>query len=132
MLENLTKLDWLCVGWSDIEEPFEGYKTTTIKDALDLTKEDLREADYIVTNPPWSRHILHPMIEHFVDIAPRTLLLFDADWAYTKQAKPYLRHCSAIFPVGRLKWIPGTNMQGKDNCSWYMFEKEPDGIRFVV
>ena len=40
-------------------------------------------------------------------LAP-TWLLFDADWAHTKQAAPYLRHCSHIVSVGRVHWMAGT------------------------
>lgn len=82
--------------------------------------------DYIITNPPWSRPILHQMIEAFSDHAP-TWLLFDADWAHTKQAEPYLKYCRKIVSVGRLKWIPGTSMSGKDNCAWYLFDQNADG-----
>ena len=47
------------------------------------------QCEYIITNPPWNRKILHPMIEHFADFKP-TWLLFDADWMHTKQSTPYL------------------------------------------
>ncbi len=77
-------------------------------------------ADLIVTNPPWSRPILHPMIEAFRARAP-TWLLFDSDWAYTQQARPFLKFCRAIVSVGRVRWIEGTEQDGKDNCSWYCF-----------
>lgn len=75
----------------------------------------------IITNPPWSRDLLHPMIERFTAIAP-TYLLFDADWAHTKQAAYYLPHCSDIWPIGRVKWIPGSKHTGKDNACWYRFD----------
>lgn len=77
-------------------------------------------ADCIITNPPWSRDILHPMIERFVGIKP-AWLLFDADWAHTAQSAPYMKYCSDIVSVGRLVWIPGTKTSGKDNCAWYRF-----------
>ena len=76
--------------------------------------------DAIITNPPWSRHLLHPMIERFGSIAP-TWLLFDADWAHTRQAAPYLDYCSHIVAVGRLKWIENSPHTGKDNVCWYRF-----------
>lgn len=86
--------------------------------------------DVIITNPPWTRQILHAMIEHFQQIAP-TWLLFDSDWAFTKQARPFLPACSHIVSVGRLIWIPGTTMTGKDNCAWYRFDAQHvDGPRF--
>jgi len=87
-------------------------------DALSLT--DFGGADAIITNPPWTREILHDLIDHFQKHLP-TWLLFDSDWAYTRQAKPYLNTCSDIVAVGRLRWIAGTKQMGKDNVSWYRF-----------
>lgn len=79
--------------------------------------------DLIITNPPWTRRILHPMIDHFRSMAP-TWLLFDADWAHTKQAIPYLEYCHRIVSVGRVSWMQnGTS--GFDNCAWYLFDKDP-------
>ena len=49
-----------------------------------LLLEDVK-TPYIITNPPWNRKILHPMIEKFSDMAP-TWLLFDSDWMHTKQS----------------------------------------------
>jgi len=47
-------------------------------DATFLTKEDLRGAAMIITNPPWERTVLHQIIERCAGLAP-TGLLFDAD-----------------------------------------------------
>ena len=70
---------------------------------------------------PGRRPILHSLIAHFQRIAP-TWLLLDQDWAGTKQAVPYLASCTDILPIGRLSWIPGTTMHGKDNAAWYRFD----------
>jgi predicted RNA methylase len=82
----------------------------------------------IITNPPWTRKILHPMIEHFVDVSPSVWLLFDADWMHTKQAVPYLdTYCQRIVSVGRLKWLADSASVGKDNAAWYQFTKLKTG-----
>ena len=78
------------------------------------------KASMIITNPPWDRKILHPMIEHFTSIAP-TWLLFDADWMHTKQSAQYMKWCSSIVSVGRVKWF--NNKAGKDNAAWYLFDR---------
>ena len=100
--------------------------------AIYLKKDDIDTADYIITNPPWSRDVLHPMITRFADIAP-TWLLFDADWAFTKQSTPYMERCRMIVAVGRLKWIAGSKYTGKDNCAWYLFGRNvaiyPEGLK---
>lgn len=78
--------------------------------------------EIIITNPPWDRKVLHPMIVAFSDVAP-TWLLFDADWMHTKQSKEYLPRLRKIISVGRVKWIPESNGAGKDNSAWYLFDK---------
>lgn len=85
----------------------------------------------IITNPPWARPVLHALIDHLPRQHP-TWLLFDADWAHTRQAGPLLRTCHLIVSVGRVKWEPGSKHQGKDNCAWYFFaDRERIGeIRF--
>lgn len=115
----------VCVWSSDIAD------TDPPIDALSLFPSDLEAADAIITNPPWTREILHRMIKHFQAIAP-TWLLFDADWAHTKQSAPYIDQCSHIVAVGRLRWIEGTKMKGKDNCAWHRFEiSHTGGPRFI-
>lgn len=97
-----------CMWASDIEDG---------TDATGIIYPDLPDA--IITNPPWTREILHPIIDNLQRQAP-TWLLFDSDWAYNVGAGPYLEHCSDIVAVGRLKWFNGTG--GKDNASWYRFD----------
>lgn len=111
-----------CVAEYDIEPQHDRIKVAS--DALNLSVYDLNHADIIITNPPWTRSILHPLIIHLKNLAP-TYLLFDADWMHTKQAIPYLDYCTDIISVGRLIWIEGTTMTGKDNVCWYRFDKEP-------
>jgi hypothetical protein len=97
--------------------------------ALEWTKEELAKYElpfqhvtYFITNPPWTRNLLHPIIDHLSGILP-TWLLLDADWMHTKQAAPYLEYCTKIVSIGRVKWMEGTKMTGKDNCCWYQFYK---------
>ena len=120
LVRQLNEAGLICLWSSDIAD------TDTPVDALDLTVDDLGSSDAIITNPPWSRPILHEMILHFQQIAP-TWLLFDADWAHTRQARPYLQHCSHIVSVGRLRWIENTKQTGKDNCAWYRFDSSYSG-----
>lgn len=108
-------LPGLCVWASDIEPRSGGIKEW---DALTIPKPN---ADFIITNPPWDRKLLHPMITHFSSLAP-TWLLFDADWPHTKQSAPFMPFLRKIVSVGRVKWIPDSKMTGKDNCAWYLFD----------
>lgn len=117
LANSLYDLGHICCSFADISMG---------KDALDLTPSDYP----IITNPPWSRPILHRMIDHFVNVAPYCWLLFDADWAHTRQSAPYMKWCSDIVSVGRLIWIPGTKISGKDNCAWYRFSRDAEFVQF--
>ena len=89
------------------------------KDAFDVVVPF--KTDFIITNPPWSRWLLHPMIMHFSKQAP-TWFLFDADWIHTKQAVPYLTKLKKVVSIGRVKWIENSKHTGKDNSCWYLFD----------
>lgn len=86
--------------------------------------------DMIITNPPWSRPILHDLIQYLPSLRP-TWLLFDADWMHTRQSRDHIKTCEKIVSIGRLKWIEGSKSVGKDNCCWYFFPGgHTEGPRF--
>lgn len=131
LISHLEAYEHICVGASDIKG-HEGVGDIEIveKDALKIDDEDVYGADYIISNTPWKREILHPMITHFTSLRP-TWLLFDADWLHTKQAIPYLPLLEKVVSVGRLKWIPGSKHTGKENCCWFFFNStNHSGTRF--
>lgn len=113
-----------CIYACDIEPRAPGIHRREADDIETQLLIELADPDFIITNPPWARPILHRMIDRFRQIAP-TWLLFDADWMHTKQAAPYLPYLQGIVSVGRVKWIPDSKMTGKDNCAWYRFSKNP-------
>jgi hypothetical protein len=115
LVETLRPLN--CVGYSDEEIDARTHKYET-------------QADFFITNPPWTRSLLHPIIENLRLQLP-TWLLFDADWMYTTQSAPYMKYCKTIISVGRLKWIPGTTMDGYDNIAWYLFIDKPTSTSFI-
>lgn len=115
LIRHLTRFGLDCAYSSDIKEGV---------NALDVN--DFGKIDAIISNPPWSREVMHPMILHFQAIAP-TWLLFDADWAFTAQATPFLDQCSHIVSVGRMKWIEGSKHQGMDSVAWYRFHGQHVG-----
>ena len=107
----------VCTWASDIDPQAEGiYK----RSYDELSFDELIDSEYVITNPPWDRTILHPMIEFFAP-KKKTWLLFDADWMHTKQSRQYMPWCRKIVSVGRIKWFG--NMTGKDNCAWYLFQE---------
>jgi hypothetical protein len=88
-----------------------------------LARDAYGDADAIITNPPYTRELMHKLIAHFQCIA-RTWLLLELDWASTKQARPYLPACSDIVNVGRLCLFPETRTAGKQNFAWFCFAAE--------
>ncbi len=130
-----------CAGHGDLIEALEthGHQCLAAYDispqmeagtlnALDLTLQHCKGADCIITNPPWSRPNLHQLLQHLPKVLP-CWLLFDADWAHTKQSRMFMPYCSDIVPIGRLQWIPNTKMKGKDNCAWYRFQRDRVSVR---
>lgn len=122
-LDKLTDGHSECLFASDIK-PRGGYITACDALEVDITGLGI---DFCITNPPWDRKILHPLIEHWMQMCP-TWLLFDADWMHTKQSAILMSYCVKVVSVGRVKWIEGSKSVGKDNCAWYMFDikKQPN------
>jgi len=120
---SLVKLleEYTCIGQSDEEMDARSFQY------IDYFPRDF---DFFITNPPWTRKLLHPIIEN-LRVQKPTWLLFDADWMHTQQAIPFLRYCKTIISVGRLKWIPGSTMDGKDNCAWYLFVDMETDCTFI-
>ena len=118
---------------SDIYPPGFGGTYSCAIDALEIDESDVafQAIDFFITNPPWDRKILHPMIEHFSAMRP-TWLLFDADWIHTKQSAPFMPWLRKVVSVGRVKWIPDSKMTGKDNCAWHLFDQHQDGPTVFV
>lgn len=117
-ITELTEGHGQCIFQSDIEPRASHIREA---DALDIDFGSYGVMDYCITNPPWDRKILHPFLEHWLDICP-TWLLFDADWMHTKQSAVYMTYCVKVVSVGRVKWIEGSKSVGKDNCCWYLFD----------
>jgi hypothetical protein len=119
LIDHLTKHKHICKEAWDIEP-----KRFDIKKMDALRARSTEKIDYFITNPPWDRKILHPLIDNLTNQYP-TWLLFDSDWMHTKQSKEYMNRCHKIVSIGRLKWIPNSKMTGKDNCCWYLFNALP-------
>jgi hypothetical protein len=127
-LENGGRI--ICVGAYDIA-PQRGssHHLIVTKDARDYAYPG--RADYFITNPPWDRHLLHPIIENLSRQLP-TWLLFDADWMHTRQSAPFMPFLRKIVSVGRVKWIADSPFTGKDNCCWYLFDQTSEAPALFI
>ena len=84
-------------------------------------------ADGFITNPVWTRQLMHPMLVHLAELAP-TWFLLDAGWAFGKQARPYLeRYCHLIVAGNRVKWIEESEHDATDDLAWYLFARGAPG-----
>jgi hypothetical protein len=105
-----------CVWRSDIR-PTVG--SSFVVDALKLTKADLRQAEMIVTNPPYDWSMLKPLLDHLPTLKPIWLLL-PADYMFNVRVGPYMKRCSQVIAVGRLFWLEN-KVKGVSNMAWYEF-----------
>jgi hypothetical protein len=116
LMDHLEKAGHNCVVSLDIEPQRDDI---AVYDAREL---EFTGADFFITNPPWPRDVLHPIIVNLSRHLP-TWLLFDADWMHTRQSAPFMPWLRKIVSVGRVKWIPDSPFTGKDNCCWYLFDQ---------
>jgi len=125
LVDHLTKAGHVCASARDIEPRRDDIDR---KDALTTLTGNI---DCYITNPPWDRKVLHPLISHLSMQAP-TWLLFDADWMHTRQSAPFLPLLRKVVSVGRVKWIEDSPFTGKDNCCWYLFDaSEQEPAQFI-
>lgn len=125
LIKQLSSAGMVCELATDIEPQARGIMRA---DAFKLKPK----GKLIISNPPWTREILHKIIEHFVQ-ENDLWLLFDAAWPQTKQSVEILdRYCTDIAAVGRLKWFEKGDHREKghdpmDDCSWYRFSRNKTG-----
>ena len=122
---NGALIDALAYHDYDCEAAFDIDPKSEYISKMDARGINLLSGQTVITNPPWSRPILHELINTFSSQC-ETWLLFDADWMHTKQAAPYLKYCHTIISVGRCKWIPGSKHVGFDNAAWYLFDQQAE------
>ncbi len=123
-------LEWFghrCVGRTDLAP-----RRADITRASAMTLRWRSERGLWITNPPWTRDLMHPIIKHLCRQTPGWFL-FDADWVHTVQSAPLLPLLRKIVSVGRVQWIEGSGMSGKDNAAWHYFDgtRPPTDIIFV-
>jgi len=111
---------WATCKWrSDIRNTV---LTSKVMPATDVLEYDLRDCDLIISNPPFTRSVLLPCIDHLSKLKP-TWLLLPSDMMHNKYMTPYMKKCELILSVGRLCWFPvsGKKVKGVDNYCWYKF-----------
>lgn len=122
LIDQLKAAGHSCVYACDIEPQAKDVRGDIERgDMFALTEAHLENADIIASNPPWRVDIAHPFMEHFMPMKP-LWTLFYADWLFTKQARPFIPRLKKVVAIGRLKWMEGSKMDGKENCVWLYSE----------
>jgi hypothetical protein len=129
--EGITEFDEPCAGEDCLRRHLEFFGLTCNyagdisrgQDALAIKRYNVP----VITNPPHTRRLMHPLITHFLGSAPLAWLLIDLDWVANLQAVPFLPRCSDIVIIGRAKWFEGTAHTSKDNFGWYRFAADHRG-----
>jgi hypothetical protein len=123
-LEDLLMDAATCMWRSDVRKTVE---SSVVLPAQHVQKEHLIGAawdcDYIISNPPFTKSVLLPCIEHLSKLRP-TWLLLPADMLHNKYMTPYIKKCELVLSVGRLCWFPndqGKMVKGVDNFIWGLF-----------
>ncbi len=99
LIRHLESAGHRCLYACDIKPEGEGIEQ---RDVL-FFDAPLPPTRMIITNPPWEREVLHPMIDIFTAQAD-TWLLFDSAWPNTIQAIPFAHLCKKIISIGRISW----------------------------
>ena len=129
LISHLKSAGHTCVGAFDIDPQ---HPSVVKADARQIESVDRTKVDCFITNFPWSRPMLHPLIEHCSNLLP-TWTLLDAGWWHTDQAEPFHCRTRMIVTVGRVKWIAGSKHNGKDDCCWYLFDfADPDALTISI
>lgn len=115
-----------CVAAYDIEPQADGIAQA---DMFDVAFRDDAE---VVTNPPWDRKVLHPLITKMIDEGTSGWLLFDYGWSATQQAIPFMQHVRTIMPIGRVRWIPGSKDKSKDAVAWHRIEPDAGATTLIT
>jgi len=123
LIDHITSIGGECVYAGDIVPLRNDIRQLSYEDYI-KTQMLHKTPDLVITNPPWTRSILHDMITKLPAIAD-TWLLFDSDWVHTKQSTLYMENCVKIVSIGRVKWFGGTT--GKENASWHLFREGYSG-----
>jgi hypothetical protein len=120
LIEHLEAAGHVCVGRYDLPD-----------DARAASYAEAKDGAIFVTNPPWSRPTLHQIIINLSNQSC-TWLLIDADWPHTLQSIPFMPRLRAIVSIGRVRWIPDSPYDGKDNCAWLLFDRVPLGGQTAI
>lgn len=122
LFRDLEQFGHDCIGTYDIEPQNSFVQRFS---CLELTENDLRGAEYLITNPPFTWSVLCPLMDHMISLLP-TWLLLPADVMHNVRMAPYMKKCVKVVSIGRMYWTDN-KVKGVDNYCWYLFDKDHIG-----
>ncbi len=122
LIDQLSSFGLVCDFASDIvSDRYQEYDASTIP----FTRLYKSGSDCIITNPPFSRNLLLPIMFHLMHSGLPLWLLLPTDIMHNKYMSPYMRKCKTVVSIGRLCWFPdeatGKMVKGVDNYQWMNF-----------
>jgi hypothetical protein len=126
LVDGLLAAGLVCWGALDIEPLRDGIAM------LDARAVRLNAGEQVITNPPFTRPLMHAIMWHCAAQVPSWFLV-EADWLITQQAGEILRkHGAEVVAVGRLRWFREGDPRDKgndpmDNFVWVKLVPDPYG-----
>jgi len=133
-----------CVGGGDLVDQIQGgncVQAIDIAPEVDKSHEiysvvekgdariiKLKKADYIISNPAFSREYLpsfHEMMKRFLKEDVKAIyMLLPFNFSANESFQYLMEHCESVRPTGRLKWFDnGSGMSDTKDHAWYKFVK---------
>ena len=129
LAETLTRADFTCVAATDLNP---ADPSVARKDALSYRFNEVQNADAIITNPPFKRDLLLPILDHFLMLEKEMVLLLPLDVIANLWFAPYSAHVGQILPIGRVRWIPGSPSMSMENFAWVALSASPEAQPFLL
>ena len=146
---SVLKSSMVCTWAFDIEPQLEPITVTSTSEFLvseqrdfdELTPYDFamgmiqRGVEAVITNPPWlntpnSGYQLTRFVNKLCFGGFPVILLLNGNilnnkgfWQNRVHGKSMGDLCYQVLPVGRMKWIEGSEHTGKEDCSWFFFNE---------
>lgn len=129
IVDTLALADFDCAAATDISP---AGPSVSKKDALAYTFEDVQGVDAVITNPPFKKDMLVPIMDHFLMLETSMVLLLPLDYIANLWFAPYAAHVHKVLPIGRVRWIPGSKSMSMENFAWVALSADPSTQPFLL
>lgn len=85
------------------------------------------DGEIIITNPPYSRPLVHDLIDTFTGRAGLAWVLLEADFAHRRCNARFMVRCRLVLTIGQIRWVPGTKHKSTKLYAWYLFAQRTAG-----